>query len=398
MSIIASFLDVKFLLLLLILGSLRYFVPSRHFTLAGAFGSAAVVGLTAPKTFAAITVITLGFLFPLHRIACWAREHNRSGWFSKSLLPGGVGLLVTLLVLSKSYRHFSLPFMEREDLAAGLISLVGFSYFIFRAISFLHVQSILRFKEATPWGLLFYTLFPPTLTSGPIQKYQDFRQQLASPTPLSGSLLTAVAYRLTLGYFKKVVVAFFLNEWVTQLLTISAPNVYVSVLTIAVLYLYFYFDFAGYSDIAIALGLLLGIKVPENFRKPFTATTISEFWRNWHITLVDWFRDHVFIPLGGMQGSRRRAGALAFLIMVLCGLWHGLTLNFLLWGVFHGLALWVEAISGSKPIPPALRRGPKFWWRVIWTNSRVALAGILFLPDNEAILRVLGGLINFAST
>jgi alginate O-acetyltransferase complex protein AlgI len=174
-------------------------------------------------------------------------------------------------------------------------------------------------------------------------------------------------------------------------LAIESPTASVSALIVAVLYLYFYFDFAGYSDIAIALGLLLGIKVPENFRKPFLATTISEFWRNWHITLVDWFRDHVFIPLGGMRSSRIGAGALALLIMVLCGLWHGLTLSFLLWGTWHGVALFIEAASGTKPIPPVARHGPRFWWRVLWTNSRVALAGLLFLPDTAAIIRVLRG-------
>jgi len=179
------------------------------------------------------------------------------------------------------------------------------------------------------------------------------------------------------------------------LLAVQAPTIWISVLTIVALYLYFYFDFAGYSDIAIGLGLLLGIKVPENFRKPFSATTVSEFWRNWHITLVDWFRDNVFIPLGGMQTSRYRAGALALLVMVLCGLWHGLTFSFLIWGVWHGFALYIEAVTGTKPIPPALRHGVYYWWRVFWTNARVAVAGLLFLPDPANIIRTLSGLANW---
>src|SRR5258705_1623591 len=183
-----------------------------------------------------------------------------------------------------------------------------------------------------------------------------------------------------------------LNEGVERMLGGGDMTFLSSVVTIILFYLYFYFDFAGYSDVAIGYGLLMGITVPENCRKPFLATTVSEFWRNWHITLVDWFRDHVFIPLGGMQGTKVRAAILAFFIMVLCGFWHGLSLSLFIWGVWHGTLLLTEGILGSRPIPPALRHGPKYWCRVLWTNARVALPCILFLPDSENILKLLQGL------
>jgi D-alanyl-lipoteichoic acid acyltransferase DltB (MBOAT superfamily) len=123
----------------------------------------------------------------------------------------------------------------------------------------------------------------------------------------------------------------------------------------------------------------MGIRVPENFRTPLIATSVSEFWRHWHITLVDWFREHVFIPLGGMQSTRMRAAALAVLIMVACGMWHGLTLAFLLWGCWHGMLLFTEAVTGSKPMPLARRHGPRYWLRVLWTDARVAFGALLFL-------------------
>jgi alginate O-acetyltransferase complex protein AlgI len=394
MSTSASFLDVRFLLLLLVLGTVRWIWPTRNFAFLGAIASAAVVLYAAPATFVVISALTLGVLFPLHRLMHAAHTRNWSTWVRRSLLAIAVGSFVGLLIVSKAYRFFTIPGLTNARFTAEIASLIGFSYFIFRAIDFLHIQSILRFKEHRPWTLLFYTLFPPTITSGPIQKFQDFKLQIGNPVPLSGALLTAVGYRLTRGYFRKVVLAFVLNEWVTRLLAVEAPTIVVSISIVVLLYLYFYFDFAGYSDIAIALGLLLGIKVPENFRKPFLATTVSEFWRNWHITLVDWFRDHVFIPLGGMQSSRQRAAILAFLVMVLCGFWHGLTWNFVLWGTLHGAALFAEAMLGTKPIPPSLRHGGLYWWRVLWTNSRVALASILFLPNAETIRRILGGFLN----
>jgi alginate O-acetyltransferase complex protein AlgI len=392
----ASLLDLRFLGLLLAIGLLRWLCPPRHYVAFGVAASALAVGLAAPATFFTISAIVLGFIFPLHRLVCLARERHWAQWLQASLVPVGVSLLVLLLLVSKVHRNFTLPWFGETWLNHEIAALIGFSYFLFRAISFLHIQSILRFKEATPGPLLFYTLFPPTLTSGPIHKFQDFKQQLAAPAPLTRELIGAVAYRVTRGYFRKIAVAFVLNEWVSRLLAQSELTVFTSLLTIIALYLYFYFDFAGYSDIAIGLGLLIGIKVPENFRKPFTATTISEFWRNWHITLVDWFRDHVFIPLGGMQSSRGRAGMLALVVMVLCGLWHGMTVAFIAWGAWHGVALLAEALSGTKPVPPANRHGVGYWSRVVWTNSRVALPCILFLPNTADITRILLGFTHWS--
>lgn len=389
--ITASLLDLRFLGLIVAIGLLRWACPSRYYILFGVTASALAVAVAAPATFLIITGIVLGVLFPLHRLVCLAREKNWPSRVRACLVPGGVALMVLLLVASKLHRHFTLPWLGGIWLSQEIAALIGFSYFLFRAINFLHLQSILPLKETSTLPLLFYTLFPPTITSGPIQKFNDFKQQLSAPAPLSRELLGTAAYRITRGYFRKVAVAFVLNEWVGRLLATSEFTILTSLLAVAVLYIYFYFDFAGYSDIAIGLGLLMGIRVPENFRKPFTATTISEFWRNWHITLVDWFRDHVFIPLGGMHSTRVRAGILALVIMVLCGLWHGLSLFFLAWGAWHGAALLAEAILGTKPIPPAQRHGPAYWGRVLWTNSRVALPCILFLPNSDDIARIVQG-------
>jgi alginate O-acetyltransferase complex protein AlgI len=208
-------------------------------------------------------------------------------------------------------------------------------------------------------------------------------------------LLRNVAYRLTRGYFRKMVLAVVINDMAGKLLAVQHPSVCVSVASLAALYVFFYFDFAGYSDIAIAFGLLLGVKVPENFRQPFLATTASQFWRNWHITIVDWFRDQVFIPLGGMKGSRLRAASLAFLVMFLCGFWHGVAWGYIAWGAWHGLVLFTEALSGAKPIPPGRHQGMEYWSRVLWTNARVAFGGAFFLPS-ETALRLLGGFTNWS--
>ena len=391
----ASLLDLRFVGLLAAVGVLRMFVPQRFHAIFGAGSSALLVGLAAPQSLVVIAAVTLLYVYPIHRLLGAARASGYSEEVSKRLLGIGVAGLVVLLVIFKVYRQFSVPWFGGRWLTPEVAALVGFSYFIFRAISFLNIQAILKIDERCPWPLLWYTLFPPTLTSGPIQKYQDFRQQLAEPLPLNLSLAAAAGYRITRGYFRKLVVAFVLNEAVTKILAQNELTVLTSVLGTLLLYLYFYFDFAGYSDIAIGFGLLMGIKVPENFRRPFLATNVSEFWRNWHITLVDWFRDQVFIPLGGMRTSRSRATGLAFLIMVLCGLWHGLTLSLLAWGTWHGLLFLSEGLSGSRPLPPAHRHGITYWSRVVWTNARVAFGCVFFLPAPDAIFKIFRGFANW---
>jgi alginate O-acetyltransferase complex protein AlgI len=166
-------------------------------------------------------------------------------------------------------------------------------------------------------------------------------------------------------------------------------------MTVILLYTYFFFDFAGYTHIAIGYGLLLGVKVPENFRQPFLATSVTEFWRNWHISLADWFRDHIFIPAGGMRLGGFRAAALAGGILILCGLWHGLTIPFLMWGIWHGSMIFLEGVTGMKPLPPAQRRGVRYLWRILFTNSRVALASLFFLPWKQTV-EILEGFLRWA--
>jgi alginate O-acetyltransferase complex protein AlgI len=352
--------------------------------------SLALIALASPMTAAVIFALTVFFIYPIHRATVWLSSRGAPRTAKGLLLTFGIGVLVCLFCWSKIARQTGIhPFLHNWSLAG----VIGLSYFLFRAIDFLHIQAITKVDERSPAALVYYGLFPSTLTSGPIQKFLDFKQQISAPAPLTRALVLAASYRITRGYFRKIVLASTINHFVEKSLGTEHFNFFKSGLTIALLYVYFYFDFAGYSDIAIGFGSLLGVKVPENFRKPFLATTVSEFWRNWHITLVDWFRDHVFIPLGGMQVSRLRAAGLAFLIMVLCGLWHGVSLPFMAWGVWHGSVLFMEGVSGLKPVPPPKRSGLKYWWRVASTNALVAFGSIFFLPHDGDILRILKGFI-----
>jgi alginate O-acetyltransferase complex protein AlgI len=388
-----SLLNLPFLGLLLCVGLLRPLIPSRFFALFGAVASSLLIGLASPITLLISGGVSVLYLYPTHLIDRRMRRSGSSDETRRRVLLTSVTGLVAFMLGFKVYQHFTIPFLGGTVLDAQLAGLIGFSYFLFRAINFLYIQYLVDGRTTSLATLAFYSLFPPTLTSGPIQKFLDFESQVSKGIRPSRVDYRDAIYRITRGYFRKMVLAFLLNEAVILLLDGGSPTLGRSLGITTSLYLYFYFDFAGYSDIAIGFGGLLGVRVPENFKKPFTASTLTEFWRHWHITLVDWLRDHVFIPLGGMHASRRQGAGLALLIMVLCGLWHGLTPYFLLWGLWHGVHLALEAWFGIKPTPVAKRGGMRYWWKVAWTNARVAAGAVLFLPDPSDILFVLRGLL-----
>jgi len=388
-----SLLSVAFLFLLAVLIVVRRLVAVRFNTLVGAVGSGLLIGLASPATLTAIGGIAVAYLFPLHRLNVAIRRRNGSKRARMLVFALGVSGLVGLMLSFKIYQRFTLPFLDGTVLGQRVLVLFGFSYFLFRAINFLYMQYLVDFSESSPLPVLYYCLFPTTLTSGPIQKYLDFRAQLAQPAPMDLQNFITGTYRITRGFFRKLCVAFLLDKVVITLLALANMAAWQSIVVIISLYLFFYFDFAGYSDIAIGFGLLLGVRVPENFKRPFMSTSLTEFWRNYHITLVDWLRDHVFIPLGGMRAGRLKAGLLAALIMILCGMWHGLTVPFLLWGLWHGGHMLVESVLGMRPIPRTARQGFRYWSLVLWTNTRVALGALLFLPDPHKAAVVLRGLL-----
>jgi len=387
-----SLLDAKFLLLLVAVVVIRRFIPSRLTVTFGAVASSVLIGLASLETLIAIGGSVALYLFPLHRVNVHLKKKGDTEAVRRAVFILGTAGLVFLMVGFKVYQQFDLPFLENPYLGRNILSLFGFSYFLFRAMNFLYMQYVIDLEESSPAPILYYCLFPPTLTSGPIHKYLDFRSQIEQSSRLDCSVLFRGIYRITRGLFRKLCIAVLLNMAVTELLAEPHLVMWQSVTIIVALYLYFYYDFAGYSDIAIGFGLLLGISVPENFNRPFVASSLTEFWRNWHITLVDWFRDHVFIPLGGMRADRRKAGLLAAFVMLLCGLWHGLTIPFALWGLWHGGNMLLEALLRMQPVPRSQRAGLKYWSLVLWTNARVAVGVLLFLPDLDAALRVVRGL------
>ncbi len=224
---------------------------------------------------------------------------------------------------------------------------VGISFFTFQALSYvLDVRRGVAKPLDRPQQFLLYIALFPQLIAGPIVRFTDIRDQLVERTH-SASNLAIGATRFVHGLAKKVIVADS-----AALIADSAFNsnmerpTLVAWIGIIAYTVQIYFDFSGYSDMAIGLGKMFGFDFPENFKRPYSATSISDFWRRWHITLSTWFRDYVYIPLGGSRVPRIVEYRNLLIIFFLTALWHGAAFTFLVWGGIHGFWLIVERALG----------------------------------------------------
>ena len=218
------------------------------------------------------------------------------------------------------------------------LSPLGLSFYGLQAISYLLDVASGRIGFQSFRDVALYLSFFPTVVSGPIVKARDFFPQLETERP--GDLSYGIQ-RFCLGLFKKVVIADRLGLCVDAVF--SAPGIYSGAsIALAVLgyAIQIFCDFSGYSDMAIGLARSLGFDLGENFRKPYGAGSLRDFWRRWHISLSTWFREYVYIPLGGSR--RGRVWVHLLTVMVLSGLWHGVQGRYLLWGAVHGLLLILE--------------------------------------------------------
>jgi alginate O-acetyltransferase complex protein AlgI len=225
---------------------------------------------------------------------------------------------------------------------------LAISFFTFLFIHYLfeiHVHGRAPVRSPIRFGL--FAIFFPTLAAGPLRRYPDFDPQLDGLHNPSRAHVVAGAERIVRGLLKKVCIADLLVIVIAELQAVprwTAPGV----LVLALLQGWrTYYDFAGYTDVAIGLGQLLGVRVPENFHRPFGATSLGEFWRRWHMSLSFWIRDYVYVPLGGN----------AFLAMTIFGLWHGAGWNYVLWGALHGAGLTLEG-RVRRHFPGVFHRGP----------------------------------------
>jgi len=245
--------------------------------------------------------------------------------------------------------------------APEIVLPIGISFFTFQSMSY--VFDVARGAAPAQTSLSRFTLYValfPQLVAGPIVRYAPVADALARRT-IGRDDVTEGAERFAWGLIKKVVIADALAPvadaaFAAEPGTLSAGAAWVGLFAYT---LQIYFDFSGYSDMAIGLGRMLGFRFPENFARPYSAVSITDFWRRWHTSLSSWFRDYVYIPLGGSRRAPGRVYANLWIVFLLTGLWHGAAWTFLVWGAWHGLLLSLERATGYRDVsrpPPAVRR------------------------------------------
>jgi D-alanyl-lipoteichoic acid acyltransferase DltB (MBOAT superfamily) len=278
---------------------------------------------------------------------------HRSAWTITATIILLIAILIVLktpaLSLQASIFFRTLANRPIENASFTDLRWLGFSYIAFRLIHVLRDKQTGRLPELTLTEFATYVVFFPSLAAGPIDRAERFAQDLRKDFILTQDETLLGGQRIAIGLFKKFVVADALS--LIALNDLLATQVRTTGWMWIILYAYalqIYFDFSGYTDIAIGIGRLVGIKLPENFAAPYTKPNLTQFWNNWHMTLTQWFRSYFFNPFNRWIRGYKNIPAWAMILigqlatMSLIGLWHGITLNFIFWGLWHGLGLFLQ--------------------------------------------------------
>lgn len=258
------------------------------------------------------------------------------------------------------FKYFYFGVEILNDMKAGInlnnlpkiILPVGISFYTFQSLSY----AIDVYRKNTPIErsifrfILFVTYFPQ-LVAGPIERSSNLLPQMSNLKPIKYENVRSGAVLILWGLFKKIVIADRLAISANYIFNNPENSTTFSLIIGTIFFTYqIYCDFSGYSDIAIGVSQLFGIKLMENFRRPYFSKSITEFWRRWHISLSTWFRDYVYIPLGGNRVSTIRWIINTMIVFIVSGIWHGANYTFIIWGGIHGLMLVIEKIAYGKKI------------------------------------------------
>ena len=299
---------------------------------------------------------------------------------SKNILIIGIFIHVLLFGI---FKYFNFVIINVNNLFHSNLNLlnvvlpIGISFYTFQIISYeidvynkkVNVQSnILKY-------FLYVFLFPQ-LIAGPIVRYQDVNNEIDNRN-VTFEMFERGVRRFIIGLSKKVIIANNLGELCNIYLNLGDKSVLFTWIFAIGYMLQIYFDFSGYSDIAIGLGKMLGFNFPENFNYPYMAKSITDFWRRWHMTLSSWFRDYVYIPLGGNKKGVLKQIRNILIVWLLTGLWHGASWNFIVWGLYFGILLILEKFILKKYFSNV----PKFI-KGIYTLFLVMISFVIFQGDS----------------
>jgi len=276
-------------------------------------------------------------------------------WLTLSVLLN-IGLLIYFKYANFFVGELNSIFVEFEFSPVkwnNVLLPIGISFFTFQKLSY--VIDVYRGKSRALVNVIDFALYVANfarLIAGPIVRFSYISNQLKGRTE-SWDLFFAGIIRFCWGLAKKVIIATSCSQIANSIFSIDLALLDTKSAWLgSIAYtLQIYFDFSAYSDMAIGLGLMFGFTFPENFNRPYSAVSITDFWRRWHITLSQWFRDYLYIPLGGNHRGTARTCVNMAVVFVLCGLWHGANWTFVLWGMYHGVFLILERITGIRDVP-----------------------------------------------
>lgn len=313
------------------------------------------------------------------------RLHQRKRWLVLSLLTN-----FTILGTYKYFDFFSTsvaqsfgkfgwevhPFLLQVALPAGI------SFYTFQSASYVVdvYRRQMEVRRSLPEYILFVSFFPH-LVAGPIQRAHFLLSQIEMPRVFDARVVRMALVLITWGFFKKLVIADNAAMVVGKVFTLESPSFPVLWAGVFAFGVQIYADFSAYTDIARGISRLLGFELCRNFNHPYSADSPPDFWRRWHISLSNWFRDYVYIPLGGSRCSVAKQCRNLLLTFLLSGLWHGAAWNFILWGAWHGMLLVLWLLWSKAPEALRPERLPR-WSRVILTFVLVHIGWMMFRENS----------------
>jgi len=390
------FTSIVFLILFLPFVLLVYFILPKRFRNVFLFLASLFFYAWGEVFYAAIILVSICFNYLLTR----AMAGVPAGPKKRSLLITTIVLNLGLLCWFK-YANFLmenintlLTGMNCPNIQMAPVHLpLGISFFTFQALSYVidvywgRIDVQKRFIDLA----LYISLFPQ-LIAGPIVRYRDISREIVSRTIDTDRFAYGIQ-RFIIGMGKKMILANPLGEVADTIFSLPPGELTTSVawLGIACYTLQLYFDFSGYSDMAIGLGRMLGFTFLENFNYPYISQSIREFWQRWHISLSTWFRDYLYIPLGGNRCSRLRIQFNLWIVYLLCGLWHGASWNFVIWGALHGTFMVLERNGLDRVLQHMWRPFRHLYFVVVFMLTLV-LFRTETIPQAHTFLSVMFGI------
>ncbi len=317
--------------------------------------------------------VVIGYLAGL--LLGWCREKKQRGVTPKAVLAVSILFFVFIFGYFKYVDFFISNFNAVTGLSVPLLHVVlpvGISFYTFQIVSYL--IDVYRGKAAPQKNFIslatYITMFPQ-LIAGPIVRYTDIEKQI-DERKSTFAMTESGIFRFIIGLSKKVLIANELGA-LCELFGESGEQSVLFYWLYAISFtLHIYFDFSGYSDMAIGLGRIFGFSLPENFNYPYISRSVTEFWRRWHISLGSWFRDYVYIPLGGNRVSAWKWYRNIFIVWMFTGLWHGASWNFVIWGLYFGILL----VAEKKWLLAILEKGKV--WQHVYVLLLVVMGFVVF--------------------